>query len=165
MSAMICLAASGDEEVLAGLNASVQAFHVANHPQQFRPADLGEVAAWFRGLLGKPTVRIWIAQLDGMPVGYASAFWQERPQTPFGFARRWIEIDQIGVRPEFQRAGVGRQLVAQVFQAADADGIRDVELSSWCFNEGAHKAFARLGFAPQVVRFSRKSDVPAPPRR
>jgi hypothetical protein len=42
------------------------------------------------------------------------------------------------------------------FAAAKEAKIEEVELTSWCFNTGAHEAFARMGFTPKTVRFARK---------
>lgn len=36
----------------------------------------------------------------------------ERQETPFAHARKFIYIHQIGVKPEFQRKGIGTRLTA-----------------------------------------------------
>jgi len=156
MNATMRRAVLGDEGALAELNAFVHEFHVTNKPSFFRPASRDEVAAWFRGLLEDPAVRIVIAEEGLTPVGYASVFLHARPENPFCHARRWFEIDQIGVRPDRQRRGIGRALVRHVLEAAQGEGICEVELTSWCFNSGAQEAFSRLGFAPKAVRFGRE---------
>ena len=143
----------GDEEVLAELNAVVHDLHVANAPGYFKPTVPGEVAARFRGLLETPAVRIWIADAGGAAAGYVAVFLRERPENLFCHPRRWLEINEIAVRPERRRAGVARALVELVLQAADADEIAEVELSTWVFNSEAQEAFRRLGFTPRVVRF------------
>ena len=157
MEAAIRLAVAGDEGTLAELNAFVHELHVAQNPAHFKPADRQEVAAWFRSLIEKPTVSIWLAEQDGVAAGYVSALVYERPETPFSRARKWLEIDQIGVRAECRRNGIARRLVERVVQSAREKGIRDVELTSWCFNENAQAAFRRLGFVPKYVRFTRPS--------
>ena len=58
---------------------------------------------------------------------------------------------------DHRRKGVGRTLIQVVLQAAEDEGIRDVELSTWVFNISAQEAFRRLGFSPKVVRFGRES--------
>jgi len=145
----------GDERTLAELNGFVHELHLGQNPTYFRLTEPEEVAAWFRGLLESPTVKIWIAEASALPVGYVSVFWHERAQNPFCRARRWLEIDQVGVHPEWRRQGIGRALVHSVLQAARDEDIADVELSSWVWNCGAHEAFRRLGFIPKVVRFGR----------
>jgi GNAT superfamily N-acetyltransferase len=153
VNAAIRRAARGDEGALAELNAFVQELHVLGNPAYFKPSVHEEVSAWFRSLLEKSTVKIWIAEGDGVPVGFASTFLHERAENAFCRSRRWLEIDQIGVRPEWRRKGIARALVQVVLGAAKAESVHDVELSSWVFNDGAHEAFRRLGFTPRVVRF------------
>lgn len=143
----------GDEAVLAELNAVVHDLHVAHRPGYFKPTERDEVATWFRAHLEMPTVRIWIADVEGAAAGYAAVFLQERPANLFCHARRFLEINQIAVRPERRRAGVARALVDVILRAADADGIAEVELSTWVFNDAAQQAFRRLGFRPRIVRF------------
>ncbi len=146
----------GDENSLAELNALVQEFHVAKNPSYFKRTDQTEVALWFRGLLEKQTVRIWIAEQDGIYTGYSAVLLHERPANPFCLPRRWIEIDQIGVRQEYRGSGIGRKLIEQALSFARDEKIEDVELNSWCFNVDAHKAFQQFGFAPRVIRFGLK---------
>jgi len=156
MTVRIQKAVVGDENALAELNAFVQEFHVAYNPSYFKRTDPAEVALWFRGLLEKPTVRIWIADQDGTYAGYAIVFLHERPANPFCLARRWIEIDQIGVRKEYRCSGIGRSLVEQALRFARDENIEDVELTSWSFNSDAHKAFQKIGFTPRLIRFGQK---------
>jgi len=153
MNVTIRRAVLGDERVLAELNAVVHDLHLKNNPAYFKPTVGEDVVAWFRGLLEQPPVQIWIAEVDSVAVGYACVFLRERPETPFCHARRWLEIDQMGVCPDWRRRGVARALVRAVLQAAGDAGIREVELSSWVFNRDAQVAFQRLGFTPKVVRF------------
>jgi ribosomal protein S18 acetylase RimI-like enzyme len=157
VNATIRRAGPGDERALAELNAFVHALHLAHDPSYFRPVAADEVAAWYRGLMEKPAVRFWLAEDAGAPVGYAAVWQHERAENPFCRARRWWEIDQIGVRPDRQRGGVGRALVEQVLAAARAEGIDQVELVSWCFNADAQAAFRELGFSPKLIRFARSS--------
>ena len=141
---------------LAELNGFVHEFHVTNNPCYFKTAPLEEVTAWFRRLLADPTVRIWVAEEAGLPVGYVYVCLHDRPANLLCHARRWFEIGEIGVRPGRQRSGIGRALVEQVMAAALEQGIEDVELASWSFNSDAQEAFRRLGFVPNMIRFGQK---------
>jgi ribosomal protein S18 acetylase RimI-like enzyme len=160
MSVTIRRARPDDELVLAELNAFVHDLHVGGSPAYFKPTIPPDVASWFRGLFDQPNVRIWIAEEGGVAVGYVIALLRERTESVFTRARRWLEIDQIGVRPGHRRTGIGRALVQVVLEAGD-NGIHDIELSTWVFNGGAQEASRRLGFTPQVVRFGRESSRPA----
>jgi GNAT superfamily N-acetyltransferase len=153
MSLTIRPAVNGDEAVLVRLNQFVQELHVANAGSTFRRADDTELAAWFRAMFDKPDVRIWVAEMDHAPVGYVMVSHNERLESPYRYARRCHDIDAIAVLPQWQRRGIGRALVGKVFEEARAASVEEVELSSWSFNQSAHEAFHRLGFAPKWVRF------------
>lgn len=92
MSTSIRAAVVGDESLLADLNRFVQDLHLAKRPDHFRPTRSQELAGWYQVLLEKPTTRIWIAEEDGLPVGYLLALVHEVPENPFVRARRWCEI-------------------------------------------------------------------------
>lgn len=153
MSTLIRAAVLGDEALLATLNGFVHELHVASRPEYFKPTRADHVSTWFRSILQKPSALSWIAEEDGVPVGFVLALVHEREETPFCAARRWCEIDQIAVDDKWRRRGIARTLVQTALTEVRRRGVREVEMSSWSFNEAAHHAFRRLGFAPQVIRF------------
>jgi len=155
MKTTIRRATHGDESALVELNSFVQTMHADKVSSLFKKPDPDEISAWFSGVLGQQNAQIWLAEESGEPVGYVSVSSQERPESPFCRARRFFEIDHISVRPDKQQSGVGRQLMQQILKTAAEQGITDVELSCWCFNEGAQGAFGRLGFSPRWTRFWR----------
>jgi GNAT superfamily N-acetyltransferase len=142
-----------DAERLARLNAIVQDLHVAHRPDQFKTVSADELAAWFRTLLGNPRVHMWIAEEDGVPIGFVSAGFHDRPATPFTPPRRWCEMDQIAVDPEWRGKGIGQALMRTLVEKAQTEGVRHIETASWSFNEDAHQVFERFGFRPKLLRF------------
>jgi GNAT superfamily N-acetyltransferase len=159
MSPNIRPAAIGDEALLAGLNAFVQELHLGRRPDHFRPTQSAGLTTWYRSLLEKATTRIWIAEEDGVPVGYLLAIFHEAPENPFARARRWCEIDQVAVDPSRRRRGIARALILNAVSWAQTEGIPHIEAASWSFNDGAHAMFQRLGFVPKTTRFELKSPV------
>jgi len=142
-----------DVAVLATLVAEVQELHVASRPDTFKPLDVAEVRSWLCGLFENASVAIWIAEQDAHAQGYLVLVAHDQPGGPFSFERSWIELDQIGVRAPYRRSGVARALVEAALAHAASLGIRQIELTSWSFNQSAHAAFRKLGFIPKVVRF------------
>ena len=155
MKTTIRRATQGDERALVELNSFVQAMHADHVPSLFKKPDPNEFLAWFKSALGQENVQVWLAEEEGKGVGYVSVTLQERAEKPFCHQRRYIEIDAIAVRADKQRTGVGRQLIEHVLKIAVAEGVPEVELSCWCFNQGAQGAFGRLGFSPRWTRFWR----------
>jgi GNAT superfamily N-acetyltransferase len=104
-------------------------------------------------MLERQTTHAWIAEVGGVPVGYTLCMLHHRAANPFAGEQRWFEIDQIAVDPGHRRRGIGRSLITTALASARAQGIRNVEVTSWAFNEPIHELLRTLGFAPKVVRF------------
>jgi GNAT superfamily N-acetyltransferase len=82
----------------------------------------------------------------------------ERDENPFLFARRYLLIDQISVRPEAQGQGVGKALMQQVEVVARELKISRIELGSWDFNTSAHGFFERIGYEKRYFEFWKSID-------
>jgi ribosomal protein S18 acetylase RimI-like enzyme len=153
MSAYIRPAIVGDELILARLNRFAQDLHVERRPDLFRASRIQEVAAWFRSRLEDPATRAWVAEDGAAPIGYLIAVLHDRPEGPFTVARRFCEIDQLAVDPTRRGQGIARALMVEALARVRADGVHEVEATSWSFNDTAHTMFRRLGFVPKTVRF------------
>ena len=147
----------GDEQALAALNRFVHDLHAARRPDYYKTTRVEDVAAWFRERLESPIPAAWIAEENGVPIGYVLALFYDRPDNAFRQARQWCEIDQIAVDPAWRRRGIGRILMDAALDEARARAISHVELSSWAFNTDAHAMFRRLGFEPRMVTFERRA--------
>ncbi len=158
MATTIRKAVFGDEERLARLNGFVQDRHLVVRPDHFKPTSLPDLIEWYHTLLERQGARVWIAELDGAPVGYVVAIVHQRTANPFSQPRRWSEIDQIAVDPSCRRQGIGRALLGTVIAGVRSEGIDDVEVTSWSFNQEAHRVFERLGFVPRTVCFELRHD-------
>jgi GNAT superfamily N-acetyltransferase len=154
----IRVAAAGDEAILASLSAVVHELHVGQRPDVFKPTELRGLADWFRQTLNAASAKIWIAELGNVPVGYALVIPQRRTENVFCYERRWHEVDQLGVHPDYRRQGVARSLLRYVIESARADGVSDLELNTWTFNEVARNSFERLGFVSRNVRLERRRE-------
>ena len=152
------MANQDDAASLAKLNSFVQDFHLECHPSYFIKARNQDVADYFSDLMKQECVEIWLAEADALPVGYVSAIIHVRDVNPFCRSRKWIEIDQIGVRAEFRKRGIAKKLLDRIKNMAAINGIDNIELASWNFNREAHGAFARLGFSPLWTRFGMTLD-------
>lgn len=140
---------------LAELNAEVQALHSAHLPELFTPTGPEGLLAWATERVARPDTAVWFAEVGAVAVGYVLCVEVSRSATPFGPARRFVELDQIGVTPAARRRGIARRLIQRVLDEAAERGIGEVELSSYAFNTDAHAVFRAMGFAPRVVRFVR----------
>jgi len=150
-------AARGDDAVLlATLGGVVQELHFRERPDVFKPTDVVALEGWFRATLAAGHAMVWIAELGGMPVGYAVVVEHRRDENVFCHERRWHEVEQLGVHPGHRRHGVARALLQHALTSATEAGANEVELNTWIFNQAAHRAFERVGFAARNLRFERR---------
>lgn len=98
--------------------------------------------------LGRDGTRAWLALLDGMPVGYVIT-----TTNPFGISPApELAIEQLFVDARARRHGVARALMRAVVTHAERIGSELVVSHTPSQNREANRFFARLGFAPIVVR-------------
>lgn len=137
-----------DAELIASLNADVQAIHAAALPSRFKAAS---AEAFDRAetvdLLTDPANLVFIADVDGEPAGYVYAEIIRRPETSLVYAYEMIYIHHISVRPAHRRRGVGTALIETLRAARRELNIGDLALDVWLFNDGARAFFRRHGFA------------------
>ena len=152
-------AVAGDEGLLGLLCASVQELHFRERPDVFKEPDVHCLEEWFRSTMATESVEVLIAEVGAVPAGYALVRHQHRDQNVFCHERRWGEVEQIGVSPDYRRHGVARSLLSQIVESAKAAGLVEVELNTWSFNQSAHRAFGRLGFETKNLRFGRRIEV------
>jgi GNAT superfamily N-acetyltransferase len=136
---------------LAALNQVVQALHVGAEPGRFRSdAEFDEVKAFFGELMRAPATFVLIAEID-RPAGYIWFDVQDRPPTPFTYARSRLYIHHVVVRTEARGLGLGSALLHAAEAEARAQGIREVALDTWAFNEDARQFFQATGFEPEQI--------------
>ncbi|HEU5197203.1 MAG TPA: GNAT family N-acetyltransferase, partial [Methylomirabilota bacterium] len=131
MSLVVRQAVLADIAALGRLNAEIQALHVSARPDVFVAVSASALADWLRTVLGRPECRAWLAELDGIPVGYLLAMIHDRPATPFSTPRRWCEIDQLGVAEEMRGRGVARALVEASVSWARERGAGSITAQCW----------------------------------
>ena len=103
-----------DALALSSLCVDVQRLHAEHYPQLFKFPETEDFAlAFFSEWLGEPTVMIFIAEVGGEAGGYAVCRHLERPEIPFTFPVRFLQIEHISVRPTLQGKGTGAALMAE----------------------------------------------------
>ena len=137
---------------IVSLTRVVQTLHEANEPRYFCPYDETAVTDFMRNALDDPSVTFLLAVNDKNPVGYAMLRVQEKPGHAFVLPRKFVELEQIAVDPDWRKRGVGAALLDEAVRLVESLGLRDLELSVWDFNEGAQRLFERKGFKSHLHR-------------
>jgi ribosomal protein S18 acetylase RimI-like enzyme len=148
---------SPDQNDLAAiviLKREVHALHIAHAGWHFFDPGDAVLAETIRSRLADSGTRVLVARHGNQVVGYVSGSVRVRPETPISRASRAMYLDEICVSRDCRRAGTGRLLVEAIFAAARVEGIDRVELDTWAFNADAARFFEKLGFQPQLYRYS-----------
>ena len=144
-----------DSFLLSSLCMDVQRLHAQHHPRIFKTPQSSDFAStFFDEMLTDAEVTIYIDE-DAQALGYIFCKLIEREETPFTYPNRFLHIDQVSVRPDAQRRGVGTALMDQVEKLARELGVSKIRLDSWDFNTRAHTFFEALGFEKFNYRFWR----------
>jgi len=147
-------AAPGDEAAMGRLHAVVHAAHVENLAGHFKTVDVHHLAEASRAILEQPNTHAVVARIDGEIVGFAVGVMREIPESLFARESRYLYLDRIAVDPAFRRKGIGRGLVLALLNYARQEGLRQVVLDTWEFNDGARGFFLSMGFRRQMQRLA-----------
>ena len=153
-------AADTDLDVLIRLNAQVQSLHEQAYPADFKSStDEAEVRDFLASVMRRTGHAILLAQVDGAIVGYAWFEIQDRPQTPFTWAKKRVLLHHICVDSGHRRLGAGSALITRVEERALAGGIGEFALDMWSLNDTAQAFFKSCGLET-YRHFLRKLTVP-----
>ena len=147
-------ATQNDTFLLSSLCTDVQRMHADHYPQLFKMPQQDDFAeSFFAEMLENPLVTVYIAEDGSQALGYVLCRLVEQPENVFTYLNRYLLIDQISVRPDEQRSGIGTMLLKQVQLHAAELGISKLQLNSWDFNLEAHAFFEKYGFKKFNYRY------------
>jgi ribosomal protein S18 acetylase RimI-like enzyme len=148
MQFTIRAARAEDYGALCELFESVDALHRSRFPSWFqRPEGPARDEEYILRQIEEPDARLYIAEAEGQIVGFVSAFVRDTPSVPILVPRRFAFVDNLFVREDLRRAGIGRALMTQVEQWALAQEASEMELTVYEFNIDAIEFYRGLGYA------------------
>jgi len=101
---------------------------------------------WYESELQRPDVCfIYVIRPPGGPIAGFCAFWR---------VVDLIHIDNLAIRPELRRQGIGRVLLERVLDEAERLGAPNATLEVRRSNTAARHLYERAGFAVAGVRTS-----------
>jgi len=149
-----------DADAIASLTAEVQQIHNDALPDIFKTSsDRLFSREKLATLLRDTNSTVAVAESDGEVIGHVYGVIVQRAENDFKVADKYMYIQQIGVRKDFRRQGVGRALVAFIEERAVASAVTGLQLDYWAFNTRAQGFFESCGFSPSQVMM-RKTLLP-----
>lgn len=135
------------------LNSFVQKIHFEKYPDIFKPVGNGEdLNKFFESILSKETNCILIAYIEGKPVGYLWAAFQNKPDSPLTYERRQVYIHHVAVHEQFRRQNIGTVLFKEIQSIARQEGYSHFAVDTWSFNRNAQRFIKRLGFETYNIK-------------
>jgi diamine N-acetyltransferase len=135
-----------DPVQLAVLNETVQNIHFREYPEYFKPYDYNSVLGSMKESLAKDNWHSFLALDENTPVGYLLFYIRDYKENPFRKAYKAIHIDQICVRPDYQRKNIGTLLMDAVENFARELDIAHFELTFWEKNIHAAQFYKKHEF-------------------
>lgn len=146
-------ATAGDYNSLCELFDEIDALHRDNLPHIFqKPGGAAREQEYYAGLIADENVTLLVAEAGGKLVGFVHAVLRDTPAFRIFLPRRYIVVDGIVVKSEFQNRGIGKILMDKIQEWAIANGATSIELNVYEFNRSAISFYERLGYQS----FSRK---------
>src|SRR5262249_23341266 len=141
------------DEAWAALFEEWDEIHRGARPAFFRPFDgpartRQQIEQWLAG----PGSTVLVAERGADVVGLAVLL--TRPPAAFAGAvpRTVIELDNLVVRADQRRWGVGRRLLGAAVDWARGRGATHVEVAVHSFNRDARRFYENFGFPPSIDR-------------
>lgn len=135
-----------DLEGLLELFREGDAYHRAAHPELFKDGGDGFRREFLRSVLTGKNANLFIAENEGTIIGFVYVFVRETLALPVFVQRRFGSIDNLFVQENWRGRGVARSLLQEVERWLKNQGISDVELNVYEFNQQAIALYDRLGF-------------------
>lgn len=106
---------------------------------------------YFTKLLRNTHGLCYVAEDNGTLVGYITA-------VPIKFKYRkskYIEIENLGIAPEYRKQGIGHQLMVECHKWAKAKGYQKIFLKCFFKNEDALTFYKNYGFSGIYINLER----------
>lgn len=146
-----------DVRGLSRLNAYVQRLHAEAYPEMFKSPENDDFAmTFFVAMLDDPEMFVYLAEEGDEAIGYLLMTVCRQRENPFMYALDYLQIDHIGVLPEYQGKGIGKALMAYAEEFTAQKGLGLVGLDSWSFNTEAHEFFHAVGFENYIIHMWKK---------
>lgn len=113
----------------------VSEIHAQARPDIFRPGFNQDLQDQVLLYLEAEDRDVFVEERDGQIVGIASVEYLDKPESPYGLARKDFHVVEFGVDEAWRRKGVGHALMEHLREEAAKGGFGRIILDVWDFND------------------------------
>jgi GNAT superfamily N-acetyltransferase len=135
-----------DAEIITNLSKIVYDDHNNYYPDMFNDFIFKDRLKLYEDILKKDSNFSIIAFDNEKPVGYILAIEHKFPSTIFKKELLTYFIDSMSIVQDYQRKGIGTELINQVKIFAKTKNINRLNLYVWDLNIKGIKFYSKLGF-------------------
>jgi ribosomal protein S18 acetylase RimI-like enzyme len=152
-------ATAQDYDDLCEIIAEVEALHRERCPHIFRqPPGPARARAYILDLLADEEHGLFVAEADGRVAGFLHVIAQDALPIPILVPRRLAMVDNLAVRRDLRRLGIGRALMGRAEAWAREQGAAELDLNVFEFNATAIAFYRSLGYETYTRRLSKRLD-------
>jgi ribosomal protein S18 acetylase RimI-like enzyme len=149
-------ATAQDYDDLCEIIAEVDEMHRQRFPYIFqKPPGPARERAYVLGLLADEDHGLFVAEAGGRVAGFLHVMAHDTPPIPILVPRRLAVVDNLVVRRDLRRAGIGRALMERAEQWARQQGATEIDLTVFEFNADAIAFYRRLGYETRTRRMGK----------
>ncbi len=133
-----------------------EVFHRQALPEVFRkPPERFPPRSLYYTLITAAESTVLVAEREAELVGFVTIRVDEAPDDPILTPRRFAMVDLLAVRREQQHRGIGQALMGAAHSWAHKQGVAEVMLNVWEFNQHAIGFYEELGYTTASRLMSR----------
>jgi len=145
-----------DFEAILPLQREIADLHVKGRPDMFREGHLNFDLERFDGFIEDENNIGLIAEENGEAAGFAFAMIREVKNHPALVDFKRFYIDDICVRSDMKRRGIGRALYEECVKIAERHRCGRIMLDVHTFNEDAIRFYEAMGMQARKIQMERK---------
>jgi len=147
MDIAIRKAAERDYQALCAIIEQVDRIHRDALPERFRCSNgPPREREYILNAIRSPDIDLFVAQTESSLVGFVHVAIRNAPDIPILVPRRYAVVENLAVREEHRRSGIGLALMERAEEWARAKGATSIELNVYDFNKVAQRFYQDLGY-------------------
>jgi ribosomal protein S18 acetylase RimI-like enzyme len=143
---------SDDYDQLVDYMLWVQDLHIEALPDYYRCFDVNDAKSFLTKYSESKTSYIRVADNKGNIVGVSFIEFYELGETFLRKSRKFAYLDLLAVGSQYQRSGVGSNMLRDAKNVAKSHGVTRIELDVMGLNEPARRFYISQGFSELAHR-------------